>query len=482
VQWTLPNNSHPALALFRIGDLDGNGTNELVWGRDWEPFYVYDVAAQTMLRTFTPTDPDVDSIHLADVDGNGSLDLLLGDGQWGSVHVWNPLTLTHLGEIVNPEHGVTNLATFDTNNDGRAEIVFGSGATSSGSDRLYLASWATRTIVWESTQLDGPFLGPVSGDLDGDGKPEIVVASTSSEADYDSGRIVVLDGKTMAVRAISPGVSEGNLGWTGVWDLKLRDINGDGRLEILVATDRLYDGVIEAYRFTAPAQFDLVWKNTTRPWGSPFGSVEVADLDGDGIAEILGGNRIGHSGSEGTFIYAYDVQTGAQKWRVPITPVPDFYDVTSLVVSNFGVSGRPKAVVLTRNFGLFVVDGVTKTASPGFHANATWIGLLGSKLAVGDGDGEIATYRLRQGAFALQTTRKFLTVAIDGARLKSNLSGWVGGGGVLRHFDELGNVTTVSAHYGAPFGRSVHLVGGKWDMAVSGGASGVHGIKLPVGP
>jgi hypothetical protein len=66
-----------------------------------------------------------------------------------------------------------------------------------------------------------------------------------------------------------------------------------------VAADKLYDGVIEIYSFNSSNAFTLKWSNTTQPDGSPFNFVDVGDLNGDGTPEIIAGNTVAHTGSEG---------------------------------------------------------------------------------------------------------------------------------------------------------------------------------------
>ena len=112
---------------------------------------------------------DVGAIHVTDIDGDSVQELLVGEGQWGDVIAFDTVTQQQEWFIANPEHGVTDVAVGDVYGDGDEEVLWGAGATSTGADRLYVADWQTSMIEWENIQLEGPFLGPAMGDLDGDG-------------------------------------------------------------------------------------------------------------------------------------------------------------------------------------------------------------------------------------------------------------------------------------------------------------------------
>src|SRR4029453_10823129 len=111
-------------------------------------------------------------------------------------------------QIANPEHGVTAIAVGDATGDGRLEVLWGAGATSSGPDYLYAADPSTQAILWQNADLVGPFIGPEVGDVDGDGEPEILFAASQSNAAYASGRILVLDGRTRGLRALSDRIAD----------------------------------------------------------------------------------------------------------------------------------------------------------------------------------------------------------------------------------------------------------------------------------
>jgi len=129
---------------------------------------------------------NVGAIDIADADGDGTDELIVGDAQWGNVHAYDMLTQQPLWSINNPEHGTTNVTVSDVDGDGRAEVLWSAGATSSGDDRLYVGDAVAQQIEWQKEQLDGPFVGPVVGDVDGDGTEEFVAVSWSSDAGYGS--------------------------------------------------------------------------------------------------------------------------------------------------------------------------------------------------------------------------------------------------------------------------------------------------------
>ena len=105
----------------------------------------------------------------------------------------------------------------------------------------------------------------------------------------------MFDFATLSLRAVSDPVVD-NSAWTGVHDFKLRDVEGNGRMEIVIASSYIYDGAIEIYRFDSNNTFTRIWTNATRPMGSPFAFVDVADLDNNGTLKIIGGAESDYQG------------------------------------------------------------------------------------------------------------------------------------------------------------------------------------------
>lgn len=477
VQWYRPSGFGRRLA---VSDTDSDGKQELIAADSWYWVYGYDVdrkLPQWSLRMSL----DIASLQIADVDGDGKDDMLLGDGQWGAVNVFDPTTRALKGKVANPDSGVSRTAVADINADGKADILFGAGYNSTASDHLHIANWATRAIAWSSTDLSGPFIGPERGDIDGDGLPELVMVSTESDSGYGSGRIIVMDELTRRIKAISDGVV-GNLSWEGVRDLKLRDLNGDGVLEVLIGADRLYDGVIEAYSMKGKRALTLVWQNATMPSGSPFNVVDAADIDGDGVVEILGANGVAHSGSQGNFVYAYSLATGQELWHT-LHMRGSWSGATGMMVKDFDADGTLEIAVLMPNQSIYLFDGRTHQLEALFdHTDGISLGLLGGDLAMGSSGGSITRFDYNGATLVAKSNTQYLADPVEGfTDLSDTHRGlWIGSQGRAYAFDKDGIGTLMSSNYGMGTGRrAVMLSNGS---VATTGERGLIGFKRPGKP
>ncbi len=455
VQWT--RNGGFGVHL-RLAPFPGENYQQLVAAESWQFVYAYDVARQ-LPRWSIKTSHDIDAIQVADVDNDGTPEVIIGDGQWGAVYVHDLITQAEKWEETNPDHGITNVAVGDVDGDGVVDLIWGAGWSDTGPDHLYVASTiGSHAIKWQSLDLGGPFLGPVIGDVDGDGQPELVICSASSNSGYDSGRILVFDLATLRLRGISPPVLD-SLSLTGLHDLKLRDLEGNGRKEIVIATDTLADGAVAIYAFDSSNTFALKWTNTTHPVGSPFSFVEVADLDGNGTPEIIAGNSVVSSGSPGVYVYIYDYPSGVNPWR-SVNLASGFSAVTGLVVQDLDGNGSKEIAAVVNNDDLYTFDGPTRQLrnlrqSTGFRllsSRPNPAGLIGSDSV---GMGHFLQYA--NDSYTETLTLQLDTAGLDGINVSSNGSLWTGGGGVLklRPPPFYSNVHWQSPAIGSGFGRYV---------------------------
>lgn len=454
VQWSYNNGFGVRLSL---APFPGEVYQQLIAAAAWQYVYSYDVARK-LPRWSIVTAQDIGGLRVADVTNDGTPELLIGDNQWGSIHVYDLLTQAEKWSVSNPEHGVTDVAVGDVDRDGVADLLWGAGWTSSGADYLYIAATTgSHAIKWQSLDLEGPFLGPTIGDLDGDGNSELVVCSTYSDATYSSGRILVFDLATLALRGISAPVID-NFAWTGVHDLKLRDLDNDGRLEIVIAGDYLYDGAIEVYGFDSSNAFNLRWSNTTRPSGSPFYRVEVADLDGNGTQEIIAGNTVAHTGSEGVYVYVFDYPSGIDPWR-SVLLAPIFNTVTGLVVQDLDRNGSPEIAALVGTGDLYTFDGPTRTLR-NLTQNPSY-SLLSSRpkppgLLLGDNSGVGHILRYKNDRYRQSDPISLGTGSLDGVAFTSD-GLWTGDEGLLnlRPGPSYDAVVWESPLIGGGFGKTI---------------------------
>jgi len=457
IQW---DHSGAFGVILESADIDDDMKEELIAAEAWYIVWAYNVDTQT-IKWSIPVDLDVNAINVDDIDNDGTYELLIGDGQWGHIHAYDTKTQTKEWSINNPEHGVTDIAVVDADNDGVKELLWGAGATSTGEDHLYITDWQTKNVEWQNVHLDGPFIGPEIGDLDGDEIKEIVIVSWESDSGYGSGRILVFDGATMDLIAMSGEIVNGNA-WTGTHDLKLRDVDNDSQLEILIAADRLYDGVIEIYDFNGH-DFSLIWTNSTRPEGAPFYSVDAADIDKDGDLEIIGGGGREHTGATGVYVYIYDYATAVEEWHS--FQIGGYWDnISGLKMEDLDYDLSLEIIAMVDGGDVYIIDGVSKehekTITGSFSYvevyNATVEDDCGKYLLLGDETGNVSIYQYVGGTYSLKSQQNFVSGSIDGFTIYrfDPLKIWIGSGGILKFFDS-SVILLQSPNYGTLFGSRV---------------------------
>ena len=131
---------------------------------------------------------------MTNIDGDAAKEIVVGDNQWGNVTAYDydveHNTVAIALQSNSQDHGVTSIGAGDIDHDGRLELVWGSGASSSGADRLVVAGRNPPTnafgVEWindDPIQLDGPFVG---GELAGTSQlpPAPLFASPRTNSGY----------------------------------------------------------------------------------------------------------------------------------------------------------------------------------------------------------------------------------------------------------------------------------------------------------
>lgn len=456
-----------------VSDFDGDGMQELIFVEFWNFAWAFDV--DTCLPKWSIPMFNNGAMQIADVDMDGTDELLIGEAQWGDILCFDLSTQAQLWSLNNPEHGCTYVQAADTDGDGTKEIIWGAGASSSGEDIMYIADWSTQIVEWESIDLRGPFAGPVVGDLDGDGLMEVVTVSSESDSGYGAGKLVVL-----RTSSYLPDVSQEvarSMGWTGIHDIKLHDVDGDGDMEIMIAAGTTYDGLLEIYDYAPGGVFTLIWDNNTLPNGATFYSVDAADIDQDGQLEIIGGVGAEHTGSTGTFLYAYDYATGNEEWHS--LQMGGFWDaITDVAIADLDQDGALEIAGMVEGGDIYIFDGVTKTLEAiefGSHScmEAVVVGTSTPILLTGDNTGTLRAVYHDGTGYSVVRTFSFGSGEMDGFKLLPGNKIAIGSGGVLSLYPLVSGASPIwsSDHYGVPFGSQVEFVS---DGFVTGGSNGVY--------
>jgi hypothetical protein len=349
LEWTYPGGGFGL--LLELADIDDDPTLEIIGASAWNFITAFDAALQSPLWQI-PTSHDVDALLMADVTGDGRVELLYGDGQWGNVYAFDTQTVTEIWRIANPLHGVGNIAVGDSDDDGQLEVLYSSGHSDTGSDQLAVHDITGTVIEWQSMHLDGPFNAITIGDSNGNGHLEDIAISFSSNSGYDDGIMQIFNSLSNALQWSSQPGTFGGYAWTGVHDVAIGDVDNDGNIEIVVATDRLYDGAI--YIFDgASRQIEAQYFYDN---GSPIYSLVIEDVDNDGVNEIIAGGGREHTGAPGVYVYVINGATGAVEWH-SISLGAYWSQIGQIAVADVDNDSIPEIIAL--NDSLFVIDGIS---------------------------------------------------------------------------------------------------------------------------
>jgi len=238
------------------------------------------------------------TIAIGDLEGDGLVELIApglngrlyvyrGDGQdagGGSPILWS-------SDLAGP---TSEPALADLDGDGIAEIIV------SGRDGTFAFQhdgqllWSNPLVTAYYTSQDLPFGGPTVANLDLDPEPEIAIASVNDA-------LYVLD-------------HEGNiefsdpLGSDFVTVPVLADLTGDGILDIVVAESWTLKVIDYQNGGTVVWSRELPDPLTNLFGPGAFGSPAIADLDGDGRAEVIinWGHVIEALEDDGTLLWRYE--------------------------------------------------------------------------------------------------------------------------------------------------------------------------------
>ncbi|MGQ4892986.1 MAG: FG-GAP-like repeat-containing protein [Candidatus Njordarchaeia archaeon] len=267
-EWTYKTGDH-VYSSPALGDIDGDGKLEVVIGSEDHKVYALNGEDGSMLWNYTTGGCVYSSPALGDVDGDGKLEVVVGSADH-NVYVFNGEDGSILWAYTAGNAVFSSPALGDIDGDGKLEIVIGSFGRNVyvPSGEVYVFNGENGSMLWNYTTGGYVSSSPALGDVDGDGKLEVVVGS----ADHN---VYVFNGE------------DGSVLWvytTGSWvssSPALGDVDGDGKLEVVVGS---YDYNVYVFGFSGlVARWDVIWQGLR---GTFLGDKNFlnCDYDMDGLS------------------------------------------------------------------------------------------------------------------------------------------------------------------------------------------------------
>jgi hypothetical protein len=301
------------------------------------------------------------SLAVGDFNGDGQPDVAVGVGSYAGtggpsgVYVLPGQAGGILGTPVKIDSSVlpVGLSAADLNGDGRTDLVVADQGTYSSSDtpingalHVYLGNANGTFASVAAPSISATYYTVVSvGDLNQDGKPDLVVGGDGPASSSTSGgpNIYTLlgngDGTFQAAVTQALGSANGQAN-----SIALADFNKDGHVDVVV-------GNTQAFTEVLLGNGDGTLSDSLLALGQRAGTVAAADLNGDGFPELLVGTPdvIFEGGALTVFM-------NANAWSASTTPTP--------TVSVPNVVGQTQAAASTAITGAGLVVGtVTQQAS-----------------------------------------------------------------------------------------------------------------------
>ena len=340
VQWKYINSFG---AIVRLVDLDEDGMEEIVGASTWDRITVFDADVKSPVWELH-TDESIDMMIIADSNKDGSPEIICGDDQWGKIQSIDTESREILWSVAIPNRDIECIVVSDMDQDNTNELIWGSA------DFLLIADILQGTIIWGNNVIQG--LGALTvDDVDDDNENELVAVSGNSTDGFDDGVLHIFNTQTHALE-IQHGL--GVMDWIGESRVvRVGDVDGDGRTEIVVSTAFINYGIIQIYDGTTGvlkrqnefnAQYDY----------EGFSALAIGDVDNDGKMEIVAGQLR----TDEFYLIVFDGATLEAKKEIA-SQKDAWGEVYDIKLADLDKNGDTEIIVSRIDNHVVVIDGKT---------------------------------------------------------------------------------------------------------------------------
>jgi outer membrane protein assembly factor BamB len=299
--WTLDTKS-PSYGSGALGDIDGDGKLEVVFGTYYNDEHLYAVNVEDgslLWKMKSDGGPFDASVALVDLDGDRKLEILAGDSSTGKLFCLDGAG-REKWSIKLPNSTDSPPAVADLDGDGVLEIVVGTMWRRGGKGDVTVYRSDTREVVWQRQVAGCVQSEPCLIDLNGDGALDVIVTSWRGD-----NAVHAFSGKDGAALWTFETMDDGDTAKThlGLYHgVSAGVLRKGGELRIAFGTCSSSRGTV----YVLDAKGKLVWKKMLREY--LFAPTTMADLNGDGTREVIAiGSRTHVFSADGESLWTADV-------------------------------------------------------------------------------------------------------------------------------------------------------------------------------
>jgi outer membrane protein assembly factor BamB len=279
-----------------IFDVDGDGKKEVIIASSCNPKTFCMNGATGAVKWVCNTRGSDSPPTVADVDGDGKPEILHGEfgGYVICINAENGSIAWELA--VDTDSWIQTAPTIaDLDGDGKPDFVVATwNAVNRNANKVYAFRGYDRKLLWTHSLSDVVYHGTAVGDLDGDGKPELLIGSYSDT-------LYCLNGRTGSVNWTYSAGSN----FAASSPVIIADLDDNGVCEVVFAA--WYKMIV------LRADGSLKWSYDMPGYTQSFRGAAIADVNNDRYPDVIfgttNGNLIALRGENGNLIFQKNLRT-----------------------------------------------------------------------------------------------------------------------------------------------------------------------------